>query len=403
MGPKLQLNHEREDHVWITWRVSPEELEATHLAELGTQSGTAPGLHENISFHVTATLAAGRWRPRLQEPAAWLRGTMDKQRLTLAFEGNGHTQAELVPERCAFPTLDPGDCPDASLQLVVLWIVQPQDIRPAEAGRFVFGQALGKGQSSQVLEVRDTITGRRDLVAKLSDKYELLQEAMVLKALQGLETFPDFIGLFAGDQPETQRFLVLQRFHGSLEDLRKDADPIDVIPTVGIQVLAQLRAMHQLNLAHGDLKTKNMAVVSVKPLRISLIDFGCCRPFRVSSYWVYPRSKAAVGTTRFCAIPAHHGERSPRCDLESLAYVLIYLASGHLPWQGLVAQSTREHSLQMLGKKQDFGALERHIRSSVPALADALTEMAWICRNLCMEEEPPYTELQNLLEAGLPS
>ena len=31
------------------------------------------------------------------------------------------------------------------------------------------------------------------------------------------------------------------------------------------------------------------------------------------------------------------------------------------------------------------------------------TEMAWICRNLCMEEEPPYTELQNLLEAGLPS
>ena len=144
--------------------------------------------------------------------------------------------------------------------------VQPQDIRPAEAGRFVFGQALGKGQSSQVLEVTDTITGRRDLVAKLSDKHELLQEAMVLKALQGLDTFPDFIGLFAGE-PGAPRFLVLQRFHGSLEDLRKDAD-LDVIPTVGIQVLAQLRAMHQLNLTHGDLKTKNMAVVSVKPLRI---------------------------------------------------------------------------------------------------------------------------------------
>ena len=64
--------------------------------------------------------------------------------------------------------------------------VQPQDIRPA-AGRFVFGQALGKGQSSQVLEVTDTISGRRDLVAKLSDKHELLQEAMVLKALQDLQ------------------------------------------------------------------------------------------------------------------------------------------------------------------------------------------------------------------------
>lgn len=50
-------------------------------------------------------------------------GALHPERLTLAFEGNGHTQAELVPERCAFPTLDPGDCPDASLQLVVLWIV----------------------------------------------------------------------------------------------------------------------------------------------------------------------------------------------------------------------------------------------------------------------------------------
>eukprot|EP00435_Cladocopium_sp_Y103_P007324 s5677_g2.t1 len=254
--------------------------------------------------------------------------------LTLACEGNGHTQAKHLPERCALPTLDLfGACPDASLKLVVLWIVRPQDVRPAEAGRFVFGQALGKGQSSHVMEVTDTSTGRQDLVAKFSEKHELLQEAMVLKALQGLDTFPDFIGLFTGDQPEPHRFLVLQRFQGSLEDLRKDADPIDLIPTVGIQVLAQLQTMHQLNLAHGDLKTKNMAVASVKPLKI-------------------------LGTASF-----------------------------------------QNH----MGKKQDFAALERHVRLSAPALADALTRMAWICRNLGMEEEPPYTELQNLLESGLPS
>ena len=55
--------------------------------------------------------------------------------------------------------------------------------------------------------------------------------------------------------------------------------------------------------------------------RINLIDFGCCRPFKVAGYWVYPRKAHAVGTTRFCAVPAHHGERSPRCDLESFCYV----------------------------------------------------------------------------------
>ena len=50
--------------------------------------------------------------------------------------------------------------------------------------------------------------------------------------------------------------------------------------------------------------------------------------------------------------------------------------------------------------------VDSHFRVEVSLRGRVLffrTEMAWICRNLCMEEEPPYTELQNLLEAGLPS
>ena len=154
------------------------------------------------------------------------------------------------------------------VEAVLFLQVQPQDIHPA-AGRFLFGQVLGKGQSSQVVEVTDVSTGRRDLVAKISSKssHGLLQEAMVLKGLQASGTFPDFIGMFTADHPDT-RFLVLQRFYGSLEDLQRDGDGHISAYTVGIQVLLQLEVMHQMNLAHGDLKAKNMAVASIKPLRI---------------------------------------------------------------------------------------------------------------------------------------
>eukprot|EP00438_Fugacium_kawagutii_P013824 Skav210615 [mRNA] locus=scaffold234:295045:295665:+ [translate_table: standard] len=154
--------------------------------------------------------------------------------------------------------------------------VRPQDIHFAPAGRFIFGKPLGKGQSSQVMEVTDTTTGRTDLAAKVSEggksHQELLQEAMVLKALNSsCRGFPEFIGLFADAERPDTRFMVLQRFRCSVEDLRRENPSmggLGVVQTVGMQVLSQLQAMHQLNLAHGDLKPKNIAVASVNPLKI---------------------------------------------------------------------------------------------------------------------------------------
>ena len=51
------------------------------------------------------------------------------------------------------------------------------------------------------------------------------------------------------------------------------------------------------------------------------------------------RGRAGRGTIRYASVHAHLGRApSRRDDLESLAYTLMFLLNGRLPWQGFQAR-----------------------------------------------------------------
>ena len=72
---------------------------------------------------------------------------------------------------------------------------------------------------------------------------------------------------------------------------------------------------------------------------VHLIDFGLSKRYRdpkTHQHIPYKENKNLTGTARYASINAHLGiEESRRDDLESIGYMLVYLAQGYLPWQGV--------------------------------------------------------------------
>ncbi|CAM9582760.1 unnamed protein product [Ectocarpus sp. 12 AP-2014] len=103
-----------------------------------------------------------------------------------------------------------------------------------------------------------------------------------------------------------------------------------------------------------------------------------------------------VGSVRYLSVAAHsRGRQTRRCDLESLAYVLIYLVRGKLPWQGLTAK-TREAHMEKIRQSKTEETAETLCRG-LPALAEYLTYV----RGLEPGEPADYARAELIFTDGL--
>jgi serine/threonine protein kinase len=120
-----------------------------------------------------------------------------------------------------------------------------------------------------------------------------------------------------------------------------------------------LKNIHLKGVIHRDIKPDNFVIgKDANSHLVYIIDFGLGKFYKDldnGKHINHRYGKGLIGTARYASINAFLGiELSRRDDLESLAYTLIYLAHGSLPWMYIPAKSKLEKHQKILKMKQNF-------------------------------------------------
>ncbi|CAN8072913.1 unnamed protein product [Agarophyton chilense] len=192
------------------------------------------------------------------------------------------------------------------------------------------------------------------------------------------------------------KVMVMNRFETSLDDLRRKNGGSFSMPTVlkiGIKLVRMLQYIHSKGVLHGDVKPSNIMLSKQQGrlARFYLVDFGCSHSY-VSGHGSQHISDSIYSFygTHLFASPRAHAEKvqSRRDDLKSLAYVLVYLVKGTLPWKRLGVS--------------DMGHMKNDI--SIESLCSGtwgLKEYATQVWKLSFAEKPDYASLMTILDSAL--
>lgn len=263
-------------------------------------------------------------------------------------------------------------------------------------GRGSFGEVYAcTGPDGELLAAK--LEPRRAKGKARGGPSQLKYEERVYRLLAGGAGIPNIVDYFTdGDY----NILVMQRMGKSLEDaLEEQGGTLGVraVLAIGVRLLQALRHIHERGMIHRDLKPQNMMLSTDRnDSRVYLIDFGLSKRFMdpVTGHVAYARNRRGLtGTPRYASVSSHLGaEQSRRDDLESLVYILLYLRTGNLPWQGLPGKTKKEKYTRVREMKQRASSLR--LSDGFP---EPYVEFVERIRGLGFEEDPPYDRLMHLL------
>ncbi|KAL0346337.1 UNVERIFIED_CONTAM: Casein kinase-like protein HD16 [Sesamum radiatum] len=168
---------------------------------------------------------------------------------------------------------------------------------------------------------------------------------------------------------------------------------------IAVEAISILEKLHMKGFVHGDVKPENFLLGqpgTADEKKLYLIDLGLASRWKNASSGQHvdydQRPDIFRGTIRYASVHAHLGRTgSRRDDLESLAYTLIFLIKGRLPWQGYQGDNK-----SFLVCKKKMSTSPELMCCFCPAPFKQFLEAV---TNMKFDEEPNYSKLISLFES----
>ncbi|KAJ4755707.1 Casein kinase I-like protein [Rhynchospora pubera] len=172
----------------------------------------------------------------------------------------------------------------------------------------------------------------------------------------------------------------------------------EMVACIAAEAISILESMHSKGYVHGDVKPENFLLgqpSTAHEKKLYLVDLGLATKWRENASGTHveydQRPDVFRGTVRYASVHAHLGRTSSRRDdLESLAYTLIFLHKGRLPWQGYQG----DNKSFLVCKKKMSTSPEMLCGSCPPPFRFFLETVV----NMKFDEEPNYAKLISLFD-----
>jgi serine/threonine protein kinase len=226
---------------------------------------------------------------------------------------------------------------------------------------------------------------------RLKAEYNIYKKVLNNKTILGIPRVYNYI------ETTNYNILIMELLGKSLENIYDDNNRQinnSTIFKLALDMLRVIERFHSKGFIHRDIKPNNFLFNKNKPYcTLYLMDFGLSKNYiNNGSHIDIKFDRSLIGTARYASLNIHWGiEPSRRDDIESIGYVLIYLAKGRLPWQGLKADK-KKTQIEKIGEKKLVVTTEK-LCEGLPSCFSVYLDY---CKKLKFEEKPDYEYLKNL-------
>ena len=267
----------------------------------------------------------------------------------------------------------------------------------------IINKQLGKGGFGQIYLGRN-LKENVQIAIKVEEngsRSHLYAEYEILKSLQEGDGIPH---IYKYRQGHKHNYLIMELLGKSIDKLfseNKKNFSFKTIFQIGYQMIQRIEFIHSSGYIHRDIKPGNFVIGrNENSKKIYIIDFGLSKRYidkNTNKHIPYREGKGLTGTARYVSLFTHYGiEQSRRDDIEGIAYNLIYLAKGKLPWQGVRTKNKKEKHKKIMESKVQISP-----EKLCEGLSGEFVSLLKYARELEFEEKPDYKNIKKMFKNSI--